>query len=77
MCSVEECFLGIGRDLASKGLEQSFGWVGIIDQLGCVLMKYGRQLFQPSFGFCRYDSNCLRRACFLALFFKDINGEGK
>jgi hypothetical protein len=41
MCSLEEGFFDIGRNLISKGLEQGLGWVRIVDQLGCVLMKYG------------------------------------
>jgi hypothetical protein len=39
--SLKEDFFGIGRNLASKGPEQRFGRVRIIDQLGCILMKEG------------------------------------
>ncbi len=42
MCSLAEGIFGIDRNLASKGLEQGLGWVRIVDQLSCVLMKYGR-----------------------------------
>jgi len=38
---LEEDFFGIGRNLASEGLEQDFGWVGVINQLGRVLVKEG------------------------------------
>jgi hypothetical protein len=31
MCGLEEGFLGIGRNLASKGLQQNLGRVRIID----------------------------------------------
>jgi len=41
VCSLKEDFLSIGRDLASEGLEQSLGWVGVINQLGRVLVKEG------------------------------------
>ena len=41
MCSLEEDFFSIGRNLASEGLEQSLGRVRVIDQLGCILMKEG------------------------------------
>jgi len=37
--SFEENLLGIGRDLASESFEQNLGWVGVINQLGCILMK--------------------------------------
>jgi hypothetical protein len=39
MCSLEEDFFDIGWNLASESLEQNLGWVGVIDQLCCVLMK--------------------------------------
>jgi len=39
MCSLEEDLLGIGRDLASESFKQSLGWIGVINQLGCILMK--------------------------------------
>ena len=39
VCSLEEDLLGIGRDLASESLKQSLGWIGVINQLGCILMK--------------------------------------
>jgi len=34
-------FFGIGRNLASEGLEQGLGRVGVINQLGYVLMEEG------------------------------------
>jgi len=39
MCGLEKDFLGIGRNLASERLEQSLGWVRVIDQLCCILME--------------------------------------
>jgi len=45
MRSLEEDFFNIGRDLASEGLEQNFGWVRVIDQLSRVLMEEGRKFF--------------------------------
>jgi len=42
MCSLEEDFFDIGWNLASESLEQNLGWVGVIDQLCCVLMKESR-----------------------------------
>jgi hypothetical protein len=39
MRSLEENFFGVGRNLASEGLEQNLGWVRVIDQLSRVLMK--------------------------------------
>jgi len=42
MCGLEEDFFDIGWDLASENPEQNHGWVGVINQLCCVLMKEGR-----------------------------------
>jgi len=42
VCSLEEDLLGIGRDLASESFKQSLGWIGVINQLGCILMKQGQ-----------------------------------
>jgi hypothetical protein len=42
MCGLEEDFFGIGRNLASEGLEQSFGQVRVIDQLSSILMEESR-----------------------------------
>jgi len=42
MCGLEKDLFGIGRNLASQGLEQNLGWIGVIDQLSRVLMKEGR-----------------------------------
>jgi len=44
--SLEEDLFSIDRNLASKSLEQGFGRIGVINQLGRVLMKEGRQIFQ-------------------------------
>jgi len=41
MCSLEEDLLGMGRDLTSESLEQSLSWIGVINQLSCILMKQG------------------------------------
>jgi hypothetical protein len=53
VCSFEKDFFGVGRDLASKSLKQSLGWIGVIDQLSCILMKQGQQIFQLCSDFCR------------------------
>jgi len=53
VCSLEENLLGIGGDLASKNFEQSLGWIGVINQLGCILMKQGQQIFQLHSDLCR------------------------
>jgi len=45
VCSLEKDLFGIGRNLASKSFKQSLGWIGVIDQLGCILMKQGQQIF--------------------------------
>jgi len=39
MCGLEKDFLGIGRNLASEGLEQNLGWVRVIDQWCRILME--------------------------------------
>jgi len=39
MCSLEEDFFGVSRDLASERFKQGLGWVGVINQLSCILMK--------------------------------------
>jgi len=39
MRNLEENFIGIGRNLASEGLEQNIGQVRAIDQLSRVLME--------------------------------------
>jgi len=39
VCSLKQDFFYIGWDLASKGLEQSFGWIRVIDQLGSILVQ--------------------------------------
>jgi len=39
--SLEEDLLGFGRNLASESLEQGLGRIGVINQLGRVLMKEG------------------------------------
>jgi len=41
MGSLEKNFFGIGWNLTAKGLEQSFGWIRIINQLGSILMQQG------------------------------------
>jgi len=38
VCSLEKNFFGIGLNLATKSLEQSFGWIGIVNQLSSVLV---------------------------------------
>ena len=53
VCSLEEDLFGIGRDLASKSFKQSLGWIGVINLLGCILMKQGQQIFQLCSDFCR------------------------
>jgi len=44
--SLEEDLLGIGRNLACESLEQGLSWIRVINQLGRILMKEGRQVFQ-------------------------------
>ena len=39
VCNLKQDFFYIGLDLASKGLEQSFGWIRFIDQLGSILVQ--------------------------------------
>ena len=46
VCSLKKSLLDIGRDLASESFKQSLGWIGVINQLGCILMKQGQQIFQ-------------------------------
>jgi len=41
MSSMKENLFGIGWNLTTKGLKQSFGWVRIINQLGSILMEQG------------------------------------
>jgi len=53
VCSLEEDLFGVGRDLASKSFKQGLGWVGVINQLSCILMKQGQQIFQLCSDFCR------------------------
>jgi len=53
MCSFEKDLLGISRNLASQSFEQSLGWIGIINQLGCILMKQGQQILQLCSNLCR------------------------
>ena len=45
VCTLEEDLLGITRDLASESFKRSLGWIGVINQLGCILMKQGQQIF--------------------------------
>jgi len=45
MCGLEKDFFGIGRNLASEGLEQNLGRIRVINQLSRVLMEEGRQFF--------------------------------
>jgi hypothetical protein len=75
--SLEKNLLGIGKDLASESLEQSLGWIGVVNQLDCVLMKVGRQIFQLCSNLCRRNSNCSRRACFLAFILKNFDDKGE
>jgi hypothetical protein len=77
MCGLEEDFFDIGWDLASESSEQNLGWVGVIDQLRRVLVKEGRQFFQPGPDLCRCNANCLGRACFFTFFFREVDGEGE
>jgi len=42
MCGLEKDFLGIGGNLASEGLEQNFGRIGVINQLSRILMEESR-----------------------------------
>jgi len=39
MCGLEKDFIDIGRNLASEGLEQNLGWIGVIDQLCRILVE--------------------------------------
>ena len=38
VCSLEKNLFGISWNLATKSLEQSFGWIGIVNQLSSVLV---------------------------------------
>jgi len=63
--------------LASESSEQGLGRVGIVNQLRRVLVKESGQFFQPGPDICRCNANYLRRACFFAFFFREIDGEGE
>jgi len=77
MCGLEKDFLGIGRNLASEGLEQNLGWVGVIDQLCRILVEESRQFFQLGSDLCRCDPDCPGGARFLAFIIGDINSKGE
>jgi len=38
LCSLEKNLSNIGWNLAAKGLEQGFGWIGIVNQLSSILV---------------------------------------
>jgi hypothetical protein len=38
VCSLEKNLFGIGWNLAMKSLEESFGWIRIVNQLSSVLV---------------------------------------
>jgi len=61
MCSLEKNLLGIDRDLASESFKQSLGWIGVINQLGCILMKQGQQIFQLCSDFLPMRSRLLEK----------------
>jgi len=42
VCGLEENLLGIGENLASENFEQSLSWIGVINQLGCILVEQGQ-----------------------------------
>jgi len=52
VCGLEKNLLSIGGDLASENFERSLGWFGVINQLGCILVKQGQQIFQLRSDFC-------------------------
>jgi len=53
VCGLKQDFFCVGWDLASNGFKQSFGWIGVIDQLGSISMQQDQQVFQHGFDFCR------------------------
>jgi len=77
MCGLEEDFLDIGRNMASEGLEQNFGWIRVVDQLSRVLMEESRQFFQLGPDLCRYDPDRPGGTRFLTFVLGDINSEGE
>jgi len=53
VCSLEKNLFSIGWNLATESLEQSFGWISIVNQLSSVLVQQGQQVLQFGSDFCR------------------------